>query len=56
MSFKEFLKSNSIAVNIIVWKLILEAKLSPDTQREIHFDNTSITSSLSEKLPGITLD
>ena len=30
--------------------------LSSDTQREIRFVNTSITSSLSEKLLGITLD
>ena len=27
-----------------------------NTQKEIHFDNTSITSSLTEKLLGITLN
>ena len=27
-----------------------------NTQKEIHFDNTSIASSLTEKLLGITLD
>ena len=30
--------------------------LSSNTQREIRFENTSIASSLSEKLPGIALD
>ena len=30
--------------------------LSSDTQREIRFGNTSVASSISEKLLGITLD
>ena len=58
LSFKELLKkfdwckNNHIKANPEKCHVILTS----NTQMEIRFDNTSITSSLSEKLLGITLD